>query len=198
MASLVALAVAPGAGSAATGDRPASRLTVATGLSAIQLPHATWRQERALSCEAAALRMALSYYGVNVSEDSISALVPTDLRGAVPGGDGGVAAWGDPYQAFVGDINGSEVFHTGYGVYDGPIATAARKLGVPATAGEGWDPRSIYNAVLNGHPVVAWVINTLATVPTHHYRAFDGRVVPYAPSASTPWPWSASTSGRGP
>ena len=34
------------------------------------------------------------------------------------------ARWGDPYKAFVGDVNGYEPDFTGYGVYYPPIVAA--------------------------------------------------------------------------
>ncbi len=76
------------------------------------------RQEHRLSCEAAALYMALQYRGVSVTENQIISRVgfdPTPKKNGV---------WGDPNVAFVGDINGSQP-GTGYGVYAAPIAKVA-------------------------------------------------------------------------
>lgn len=77
-------------------------------------------QDRPLSCEAAALKMALANKGVKVSETQIMNLVgydPTPHKNGI---------WGDPYQAFVGNIDGKQNT-TGYGVYWDPIARAARQ-----------------------------------------------------------------------
>ncbi|OQA04504.1 MAG: hypothetical protein BWY68_00262 [bacterium ADurb.Bin400] len=57
-------------------------------------------QDKALSCEAAALKMALNYKGASVSENDIMAIIgfdPTIRQNDI---------WGDPDIAFVGDING--------------------------------------------------------------------------------------------
>lgn len=83
------------------------------------LPVAVDYQDRPLSCEAAALKMALANKGVKVTESDIMKIVgydPTPHRNGV---------WGDPNQAFVGNIDGKQNT-TGYGVYWDPIARAAK------------------------------------------------------------------------
>lgn len=105
-------------------------------------------QDRALSCEAAALKMALNYRGVGVSEDDIMARIgydPTIRNGNI---------WGDPNNAFVGDINGRQN-STGYGVYWGPIARAANSWR-PTSAFSGWSVSQIAQAVAGNNPVVLW------------------------------------------
>src|SRR4051812_39677798 len=65
----------------------------------------TWhRQEHALSCEIAALKMALSNYGLDIPESELIARLPF------------TGPKGDPSVAFVGDING-RMGTSGYGVY---------------------------------------------------------------------------------
>jgi uncharacterized protein YvpB len=105
-------------------------------------------QDKPLSCEAASLKMALNYRGAGVSEDDIMSVVgfdPTIRNGGV---------WGNPYQAFVGDIYGHQDT-TGYGVYWGPIANAAKKWR-DAEAFSGWSAAQVANQVANGNPVVVW------------------------------------------
>src|SRR5207253_7301236 len=75
-------------------------------------------QDKALSCEAASLKMALAAHGVSVSEDAIMDYVGYD---PTPRGED---SWGDPDAAFVGSIIGRQNT-TGYGVHWGPIARAA-------------------------------------------------------------------------
>ncbi len=105
-------------------------------------------QDQPLSCEAAALKMALRYRGVNVSESDIMALVgydPTIKNGNV---------WGDPDQAFVGNIAGSQN-STGYGVHWDPIARAARAWR-NASAFSGWSVSQLAWEIEAGNPVVVW------------------------------------------
>jgi uncharacterized protein YvpB len=106
------------------------------------------RQDRALSCEAAALKMALSAKGVFVSEGEIMDLVgydPTPHAGNT---------WGDPDQAFVGDINGAQN-STGYGVHWGPIARAASAWR-PSVAVLGMTVHDVARELEAGNAVVFW------------------------------------------
>jgi len=106
------------------------------------------RQDRALSCEAAALKMALAYKGVGVTEEAIMSLVgfdPTVRQGNT---------WGDPDAAFVGDINGSQN-STGYGVHWAPIARAATAYR-QAAAFSGWGLVELAKQIEAGNPVVVW------------------------------------------
>ena len=80
-------------------------------------------QDKKLSCEAAALKMALFGKGVKVSENDIMKIVGHDLTKRSNG------IWGNPNGAFAGDINGKQNT-TGYGVYWGPMR-APPKNGAP-------------------------------------------------------------------
>lgn len=105
-------------------------------------------QDRPLSCEAAALKMALNYRGVSVSESDIMAVVgydPTIKSGNI---------WGDPDRAFVGNIDGSQN-STGYGVHWEPIARAA-KTWRNALAFSGWSATELAWEIEAGNPVVIW------------------------------------------
>lgn len=153
------------------------------------LPHATtlvlpieWRhQEQAATCEAAALRAALTLEGIRVTEGALLDIVGVDRRDPVLDDSGRLIAWGDPDDAFVGDPDGHPGDYSGYGVYAGPVARAATTVGgTVLSSGRNIDPEEIYAALLAGHPVVAWV--TVDYRPTHQlfYRAFDGHLVKYS------------------
>lgn len=114
----------------------------------VKLPVAIDFQDRPLSCEAAALKMALAGKGVAVTEDAIMAKVGFDPTRRANG------VWGDPYAAFVGDINGKQNT-TGYGVYWSPIAAAASAWR-PAEAFTGWSVRQVTAEVSAGNPVMVW------------------------------------------
>lgn len=116
-----------------------------------------FRQERALSCEAAALRMALAYRGVQVSEQQLRNAIGTDPtpREVVRGGmDVGLLVWGNPDEAFVGDVDGI-MGKTGYGVHAGPIGRVAaryRRAEVLRSASS----QVLADAIAAGNPVIAW------------------------------------------
>lgn len=112
------------------------------------LPVPIYQQQSSLSCEAAALRMALKYKGVAVSESKIMKYVgydPTPHHGSI---------WGDPNVAFVGKINGRQPT-TGYGVYWQPIARAGAKFR-PTKAFTNGTIQLITREVIKGNPVVIW------------------------------------------
>lgn len=105
-------------------------------------------QKYSLSCELASLRMVLAFYQIKVSEDDLIAKVgfdPTAHQGNI---------WGNPHQAFVGDIKGRQMT-TGYGVYWGPIARVANTYR-PARAFSGWTISQLTREIANRHPVIIW------------------------------------------
>jgi uncharacterized protein YvpB len=137
------------------------------------------RQKYGLDCEAAALQIALSAIGINVSQDWLLQRFGVDPR--LPAMSGGrPVRWGDPYESFVGDVRGAWL-RTGYGVYYPPIAAAAQVAGAGAVGHEAWSPSQLYNEVALGHPVVVRVSHLLNPVSVGHWTAWDGRNVWYSP-----------------
>src|SRR3989442_1046711 len=108
-----------------------------------------YQQQHGLTCEAAALRMALGAFGLNVAESTLMSQIGIDYRLPYWDSSGGFH-WGDPYAAFVGNPDGSERGLTGYGVYYPPIARVAQANGaVVSQASEGIAPSTIYQAVFS-------------------------------------------------
>jgi uncharacterized protein YvpB len=136
-------------------------------------------QAYVLSCESASLRMALAYEGIATTDRAVLDIIGSDLRG--PTFDSSGMHWGDPFETFVGNVNGSEVALTGYGTYYPTISHAATKLGGRVLrSGQNILPAEVYDAVLNGHPVVAWVTYHWVRLTRKDYLAFDGKTVTYA------------------
>jgi uncharacterized protein YvpB len=138
------------------------------------------QQSHPLDCESAALVAALAGRGVSVTQDWVLGRIGADARQPVTNGRGTILRWGNPDVSFVGDVDGSEPRDTGYGVYQAPIAAAARAAGRPATGARGWDPWTILDEVARGHPAVIWTDSTFVRVPMHQWTAWDGSVVDYA------------------
>jgi uncharacterized protein YvpB len=143
-------------------------LTTASGLKIIRpqkvLAVAMDYQDQPLSCEAAALKMALAGVGVKVTEKMIMNRVgydPTPHKGKI---------WGDPNKAFVGNIAGRQIT-TGYGVYWGPIAKAAQKWRPTSTAFSKGTVTQLTAAIKAGHPVVVWGVIGSAYSTTWKTRA---------------------------
>jgi len=146
------------AGVAAQYGLPSGRaygVSFSTELEVVRLSAAYYHQPFTLSCEATSLRMALSHYGISASEGDIVAKAGYAPRPR----DTATNSWDDPYMMFVGDINGT-MGVTGWGVYAGPIAAAARGYGRDATSYTGVSVNFIAQQIHAGYPVVAWGTTT--------------------------------------
>ena len=151
---------------------PAGTVTIAVPI---------YRQTRNLNCETAALQMGLAYYGHYYSQDALFAHENPDLRRAVVAANGAILQWGDPYTNFVGNVNGSETAHTGYGVYYPVILSIARSHGVPnAYGGEGFSRATIYAELAAHHPVQIWMEARWSRPAMGTWTAWDGRRIRYS------------------
>jgi uncharacterized protein YvpB len=106
------------------------------------------RQEHALSCEVASLKMALAGVGVNVPESELIQYLkfdPTPKQNGV---------WGDPYAGFVGDIDG-KMSVTGYGVYWDPIAKLGLRYRRTQALTNG-NLQELTSHLDQNHPIVVW------------------------------------------
>jgi uncharacterized protein YvpB len=137
-----------------------------------------YRQIHGLDCEAAALQMALAHERIYVSQNRILNATGIDRRTPVTDDTG--FHWGDPFTSFVGNPDGSELRMTGYGTYSPAIDRVARAFGGRIlSSGTGTSPSAVYNFLLAGHPVVAWVSFDWRWHQTSQYVAFDGATVPF-------------------
>lgn len=105
-------------------------------------------QDYALSCEAAALKMALNFRGHIISEDDIMNKIGYDLTSRKNN------IWGDPNKAFVGDIDGISC-RTGYGVYWDAVRTAAKTWN-NAESFSNWNLADLTKELRAGNPVLVW------------------------------------------
>lgn len=120
----------------------------ARGAMDVQLPVPFHRQEHSLSCEIAALKMALGRFGLEVPESQLLVALPFD---PTPKGGG---VWGDPDQGFVGNIDG-EMLITGYGVYAEPLAQLGRRWRRTEVLKEA-AVSDLAAHVAAGRPVIVW------------------------------------------
>jgi uncharacterized protein YvpB len=135
-------------------------------------------QDHPLSCEEAATSMALTHQGINLSQDQILAELGADRRGEYVDSAGRVR-WGNPYETFVGNVNGSESNFTGYGTYYPPLVRIARAHGARIIAYGSMSAATIYARVIAGHPVVAFATWDWAWHPRRDYLSFDGQWIPF-------------------
>jgi uncharacterized protein YvpB len=131
---------------------------VATPNGQVTIVMPVFKQVMALDCETAALQMGLAALGHTYSQQALFAYENPDPRQPVMGAGKTVLAWGNPYTNFVGNVNGSDLGPTGYGIYYPLILSIAQSHGAPAsTGGEGYSAAQVYDALKAGHPVVVWV-----------------------------------------
>ena len=139
---------------------------------------ALYYQDHPLSCEEAATSMALTHQGINLSQDQILAELGADRRAEFVDSSGRVR-WGNPYETFVGNVNGSESNFTGYGTYYPPLVRIARAHGARIIAYGSMSAATIYARVIAGHPVVAFATWDWAWHPRRDYLSFDGQWIPF-------------------
>jgi len=135
-------------------------------------------QDHPLSCEEAATSMALTHQGIIVSQDQILAELGSDRRTEYVDSAGRVR-WGNPYETFVGNVNGSESNFTGYGTYYPPLVRIAQAHGARIIAYGSMSAATIYARVIAGHPVVAFATWDWAWHPRRDYLSFDGQWIPF-------------------
>lgn len=108
------------------------------------------KQEHALSCEVAVLKMALDYYGIGPSENELIGQLNFDTKESRTKTN----IWGDPDLGFVGNIDG-RIPNGGYGVYEDPIVALASKYR-EAKKLTGASLSDILKEVSSNHPVIIW------------------------------------------
>lgn len=108
-------------------------------------------QEHALTCETAALRMSLNYYGMGVTEEELLKKLSFSATGSKTIDN----IWGDPDLGFVGNIDGSVFKGTGYGVYDKPIRDLAEEYRSSFVM-EKAELGDVLQEVKDGRPVIVW------------------------------------------
>jgi uncharacterized protein YvpB len=135
-------------------------------------------QNHSLSCEEAATSMALTHQGINVSQDQILAELGADRRAMYVDGSGRVR-WGNPYQTFVGNVNGSESNYTGFGTFYPPLVRIAQAHGGRILAYGNMSAATIYARLIAGHPVVVFSTWDWAWHPRHDYLSYDGQWIPW-------------------
>lgn len=137
-----------------------------------------YKQTHALSCEEAAVSMALTHQGIHLSQDQILAEIGADRRPMYVDSAGRVR-WGDPYISFVGNVDGSERNYTGSQANYPPLVRVAQAHGARILAYGYMTAQTIYARLAAGHPVVAWATWDWAWHPRHDYLSFGGRWIPW-------------------
>lgn len=99
-------------------------------------------QERNLSCEAATIRMILSFYGRNIAEDEVLKTFPIDPN---------------PKKGFRGNVDGRVWGFNDYGANPEVVSQVLATFGVPSTYGYNLTEESLKKHLLKGKPAIIWV-----------------------------------------
>jgi uncharacterized protein YvpB len=135
-------------------------------------------QTHPLSCEETAVSMALTHQGIYLSQNRILDEMGNDARPMYVDGNG-VVRWGNPYEYFVGNVDGSEHNYTGYQANYPPLVRVARANGATVIAAGSMSAQDIYAQIIANHPVVAYATWDWAWHPRHDYLSFDGQWIPW-------------------
>jgi uncharacterized protein YvpB len=111
-------------------------LTTRDNIFSISVPY--YKQQEGFTCNIAATRMVLAYYGIYRSESTI--------KSAVGIGQNPNADW-----------------VSGYGVHAGPIASYINSQGRSATVYSNWNIADMMYQVQAGNPVIIWEYNRYST-----------------------------------
>jgi len=135
---------------------------LASSTKAVVLNVPLFEQSYPLSCEVASLQMALAYKGLAVSQE----ILAEEIGISAPFGQSvvdGKLVWGDPDEAFVGDIkgymrklNGDFIGATGWGVNNGPVGKLAAAYRPGSVAKKQADVEDIKKALDQNKPVIFW------------------------------------------
>ncbi|MGH3053567.1 MAG: C39 family peptidase [Gaiellaceae bacterium] len=126
-------------------------------------------------CEATSLSMLLAAAGIRAGQLRLQARLPRSGPldpESVPGS--GLFRWGDPERGFVGRPAGGGP-EGGFGVYEPPVRALAARYGVHLLDLHGRTVTAVRDAVLAGHPVLAWV--GLAAGPYLSWLTPSGREI---------------------
>jgi uncharacterized protein YvpB len=126
-------------------------------------------------CESTALSMLLTAAGVRVGQLQLQARLPrSGPLDPEPVAGSTLFRWGDPERGFVGRPAGGGT-EGGFGVYEPPVRALAARYGVRLFDLRDRDVAAVRDAVLAGHPVLAWV--GLASGPFLSWLTPSGREI---------------------
>lgn len=128
------------------------------------------RQEHTFTCYVGASRMALAYYGIELTEkQAVDKIAHQDVsRSFVTG------TWGDPNKGIVGSIDGSG--QGGYGAHWDPVAKMISQYR-PVEVKRHWNIPELLEQVKQGYPVIIWWVNGVWPVKDISWKTPDGQTV---------------------
>lgn len=109
------------------------------------------------SCEVAAARAALLYFGVSFSEDDMIEEIGWEITHRYYDKNGDLV-WGNPQSKYVGYYDPERIYIDGYGVYNQPIYGFLSEHGFGKSISKtNWSIDELISYVRQGYPAIAWV-----------------------------------------
>jgi len=113
-------------------------------------------QKYRASCEVAATRAALLYFGVVFSEEDMIEEIGWEILPRYYDKNGDLV-WGNPQSKYVGHYDPERIYIDGYGVYNQPIYGFLSEHGFGKSISKtNWSIDEIISYVRQGYPVIAW------------------------------------------
>ena len=137
----------------------ANGIKFTTKIITVRLDVPLFRQEHISSCEASSAKMALSYRGIQTSENDILNSFGYRPRSI----DNTNNSWDDPEEMYVGNVDGAQKSLDAYGAHAKPIAKGINLLGRRAEAHYNISVNFIAQQIHNGNPVI--IIGTYGNAP---------------------------------
>ncbi|MBI2888568.1 MAG: C39 family peptidase [Candidatus Liptonbacteria bacterium] len=168
-----------------------TRSRIAASSAYVELAIPLIEQQYPLSCEVASLQMALRYKGIEKNQDELLAKIGIAEPKAKYRNTQGKYVWGDPNEAFVGDVRGwlyglksGMLTATGWGVNRAPIARVAKEFRPGSEDKSGTVIADIIKEIEHGNPVITWNYEYLPTelLTLKEYLTPKGARIPFTPT----------------
>ncbi len=141
----------------------------------LNVPYLRQRPVLPSGCEATSLTMALNYYGIKVSKETIAKGHPYDNTKLVRNPNWTIKTWGDPSVGYVGDP-----FSLGYTIYPNALKKQADRY-VPSVNATGSSLAALEKYIDQGKPVLVWTTLGYKDVNSRYWNTKNGKRI-YAPT----------------
>ncbi|GIN91898.1 hypothetical protein J6TS1_50000 [Siminovitchia terrae] len=141
----------------------------------LNVPYLRQRPVLPSGCEATSLTMALNYYGIKVSKETIAKGHPYDNTKLVRNPNWTIKTWGDPSVGYVGDP-----FSLGYTIYPNALKKQADRY-VPSVNATGSNLAALEKYIDQGKPVLVWTTLGYKDVNSRYWNTKNGKRI-YAPT----------------
>ncbi|MCJ7839331.1 C39 family peptidase [Lederbergia sp. NSJ-179] len=141
----------------------------------LDIPYIKQRPSLPSGCEATSLAMALNYYGIAITKETIAQEHIYDDAELIKNEDGSIHTWGNPVNGYVGDP-----FSVGYTIFTNQLKQQADQY-VPSIDSTGANLDTLEYFIAEGRPVLVWITNEYEIPNERFWLTKEGAEV-YAPN----------------